>query len=70
VVAAALIGLTVLALTPLFYFLPMAVLAAVIMVAACGLIDVQTLKHTWRYNKADAAELIVTFLTVLVLNSI
>ncbi|MCL4295295.1 MAG: solute carrier family 26 protein [Anaerolineae bacterium] len=66
-ITAALIALTVIFLTPLFYFLPQAVLAAIIIVAVVGLIDLATLRHVWHYNKADAASLIVTFLTVLAL---
>lgn len=65
IITAGLIALTVIFLTPLFYYLPQAVLAAIIMVAVISLIDLATLKHVWRYNKADAASLIVTFLAVL-----
>jgi SulP family sulfate permease len=35
------------------------------MVAVFGLIDIKTFKHVWKYNKADAASMIITFLTVL-----
>jgi SulP family sulfate permease len=55
----------VLFLTPLFYFLPTAILAAIIIVAVVGLVDLTTLKHVWRYNKADAASMLATFVTVL-----
>lgn len=65
IVTAVLITLTVLFLTPLFYYLPNAVLAATIIVAVIGLIDLKTLRHVWRYNKADAASLLVTFTAVL-----
>ncbi len=65
IVTAVLIALTVLFLTPLFYYLPNAVLAAIIMVAVIGLIDWKTLRHVWRYNKADAASMLVTFGAVL-----
>lgn len=64
-ITAVLIALTVLFLTPLFYYLPNAVLAAVIVVAVIGLIDLKTLRHVWRYNKADAASMLVTFTAVL-----
>ena len=64
-ITAGLIALTVIFLTPLFYYLPNAVLAAIIMVAVFGLIDVKTFKHVWSYNKADAASMIITFLAVL-----
>ncbi len=65
IITAGLIAVTVIFLTPLFYFLPRAVLAAIIMVAVFGLIDVATFKYVWRYNKADAASLLITFLAVL-----
>jgi SulP family sulfate permease len=52
-------------LTGLFFYLPKAMLAAIIMVAVFGLIDIKTFKHVWKYNKADAASMIITFLTVL-----
>lgn len=64
-ITAVLVVITVVFLTPFFYFLPQAALAAIIMVAVFGLIDVATLRHVWHYNKADAASLILTFLTVL-----
>jgi len=65
IITAGLIALTVIALTPLLYYLPKATLAAIIVVAVAGLIDVKTLRETWAYNKADAASLIATFFAVL-----
>jgi len=65
IITAGLVALTIIFLTPLFYYLPRAMLAAIIMVAVFGLIDVKTFKHVWKYNKADAASMIITFLTVL-----
>ncbi|MCB0167196.1 MAG: solute carrier family 26 protein [Anaerolineae bacterium] len=65
IITALLIGLTVVFLTPIFYFLPKAVLAAIIIVAVVGLIDVTAFKHVWRYNKPDAVSMIVTFGAVL-----
>jgi SulP family sulfate permease len=65
IITAVLVAVTVIFLTPLFYYLPNAVLAAIIMVAVFGLIDVKTFKHVWKYNKADAASMIVTFFAVL-----
>jgi SulP family sulfate permease len=66
-ITAGLIALTVLFLTPTFYYLPNTVLAAIIIVAVIGLIDLHTLRHVWRYNKADAASLLITFGAVLAL---
>ncbi len=65
-ITALLVGLTVIFLTPTFYFLPQAVLAAIIMVAVASLVDVAMLRHVWKYNKADAASLLLTFATVLI----
>jgi SulP family sulfate permease len=65
IVTAVLIALTVIFLTPLFYYLPNAVLAAIIVVAVIGLIDVATFRHVWKYNLADAFSMIITFFAVL-----
>lgn len=65
IITAILVGLTVMFLTPLFYFLPKAALAAIIIVAVSSLIDWRTPLHLWRYDRADAASLIVTFAAVL-----
>ncbi|MBT3305945.1 MAG: sulfate permease [Alphaproteobacteria bacterium] len=66
VVTALLVALTVAFLTPLFYYLPKAVLASIIMVAVLTLVDFKTLKASWRYSKSDAFSLIGTFFAVLV----
>ncbi|MBK8899872.1 MAG: solute carrier family 26 protein [Anaerolineaceae bacterium] len=65
IMTAVLIALTVIFLTPVFYFLPQAILAAIVIVAVVGLIDVKTFRHIWQYNKADAASFGVTFAAVL-----
>jgi len=65
-ITAILIALTVIFLTPLFYYLPNAVLAAIILVAVANLIDIKTTRHIWAYNKADAMALLGTFIAVLV----
>lgn len=65
IITALLIALTVLFLTPLFYFLPQTTLAAIILVAVSGLIDLKTPQAIWQYNKADAASLFITFIAVL-----
>lgn len=64
-ITAVLILITVLFLTPLFYYLPNAVLSAIILVAVINLIDIKAAKHIWAYNKADGVALILTFLAVL-----
>lgn len=65
IITALLVAVTVVFLTPIFYYLPQAVLAAIVMVAVATLIDVKTPLHVWHYNKADAAALFITFFAVL-----
>lgn len=42
-------------LTPLLYFLPVAVLAATIIVAVLSLVSLGPMREVWRYSKADFA---------------
>ena len=65
--SAAVIVLTLLFLTPLFYFLPKAVLAAVIMVAVFGLIDLGEPLRLWCTERVDFFMLAATFVATLVL---
>ena len=67
IISAAMIALTLLFLTPLFYYLPNAILASVIMVAVFGLIDFKEAKHLWHTDRGDFAMMIVTFLGTLTL---
>jgi SulP family sulfate permease len=64
-VSAAVVGLTLLFLTPLFYYLPNAVLAAIIMVAVFGLIDTKYPRELWKSRKDEFALLIITFIITL-----
>lgn len=54
------VALVTLYLTPLIHFLPIATLAAVIIASAITLIDVRTLRRTWRYSRGDAAAMLAT----------
>ena len=65
IISALLVVLTLLFLTPLFYYLPKAVLASVIMVAVFGLVDYKEAKHLWKANKQDFWMLAVTFVATL-----
>ncbi len=67
VITAILIILTLLFLTPLFYYLPNAVLAAIIIVAVYGLIDVQEAIHLFKLKLVDGWTLLLTFLCTLTL---
>jgi len=52
-------------LTPFLYFLPKAVLAATIIVAVLGLIDLSVLRRAWTYSRADFAAVAATVLVTL-----
>jgi SulP family sulfate permease len=65
IITALLITLVVLFFTPLFYYLPQAALAAVILVAVLNLLDFDSLNHLWRADRADAWVLMITFMAVL-----
>ncbi len=67
VISACLIILTLLFLTPLFYYLPKAILASVIMVAVFGLINVKEAVYLWKADRRDFIMLLVTFLATLTL---
>ncbi|MFP4229410.1 MAG: SulP family inorganic anion transporter [Salinivenus sp.] len=53
VFAAVVVALTLLFLTPLFYYLPMPVLAAIIIVAGFSLIDVRELRNLFKARRRD-----------------
>jgi SulP family sulfate permease len=60
------VGVVLLFLTPLFYHLPQSVLAAIIMMAVGGLINVKGFIHAWRAQWYDGAISIITFVATLV----
>ncbi len=59
------IALGTMFLTPWLFYLPQATLAATIIVAVLGLVDLGVLKGTWSYNRADFAAVAVTILVAL-----
>lgn len=65
VITAGLVLVTLLFLTPLLYHLPQAVLAAVIMMAVAGLVNVSAMKHAWHASRHDGVAAVVTFFAVL-----
>lgn len=68
-ITASLIAIALALLTPLFYFLPKAALAAVIMVAVAGLIDLHEVKHLWKVKRSDLGLLLFTFAATLALGA-
>jgi MFS superfamily sulfate permease-like transporter len=65
VVTSVIVVVTLLWLTPLLYHLPQATLAAVIMLAVVGLINVKAIKHAWLANKQDGVVAVVSFALTL-----
>ena len=57
--------LAALFLTPLLYFLPIAVLAATIIVAVLSLVSFKEPRQVWRYSKSDFAAMAATILITL-----
>ena len=64
-IAAFIIALSLLFLTPAFFFLPKAVLAAIIIVAAFGLLDFSMPKNLLSYNRRDLIILNSTMLITI-----
>lgn len=60
------IGVVALTLTPWLYHLPNAVLAATIIVAVLGLVDLGAVRRVWTYSKRDGAAMLLTIATTLV----
>ncbi|TFL18688.1 SulP family inorganic anion transporter [Jannaschia formosa] len=59
------IALASLFLTPVIFHLPLAVLAATIVVAVLSLVDLGALRRTWRYSRFDFAAMAGTILVTL-----
>jgi len=67
ITTAVLIGLTLLFLTPLFYYLPKAILAAIIISAVVGLFDLRRMVYLWRADKRDLSMLLITFFATIII---
>lgn len=67
IISAVLIAVTLLFLTPLFYFLPKAILASIIMVAVFGLFDYKEPLRLFKTEKLDLLMLVGTFVATLTL---
>ncbi len=65
VVASLMVGLTLLFFTPLFYHLPKATLAAVIMFSILTFIDFKPFVDTWKVNRYDSIIFVITFIITL-----
>lgn len=63
--SATLILLTLLFLTPLFYYLPQAILASVILAAIFSLVEVKEARRLWQTDRRDFVMWLITFVATL-----
>lgn len=66
VFSALVMALVLLVANDWFYYLPLAVLGAGVIVAVSNLLDIKTLKMAWHSDKTEAGAYLVTLLSVLV----
>lgn len=66
-ITAVIVILTLLLLTPLFYYLPMPVLASIIVVSVFGLIDVEEIKFLIRTRRSEGGIAVFTFVATLMI---
>ncbi len=64
-ISAMLVAVTLLFFTGIFYYLPNAILAAIILVAVSGLIDWRYARQLWKDNRLEFGLLIATFFVTL-----
>lgn len=67
IVSVAFLALTLLFLTPVFYYLPKAILASIIMVVVLNLFDWKEAVRLWNLNRTDFWVLMTTFLSTLII---
>lgn len=65
IVTGLIVGITLLFLTPVLYHLPLATLAAIIIVAVYGMIKFEPFHHAWRVNPHDGVIALIVFITTL-----
>ena len=63
--SAGLVLLTLLFLTPLFYYLPIPILAAIIMVSIFGLVDFKYPLQLWKKNREESFAFLITFIITM-----
>ncbi|WP_455217852.1 SulP family inorganic anion transporter [Kaarinaea lacus] len=65
VVTSLMVVVTLLLLTPLLFHLPQATLAAVIMMAVIGLVNIRAMQHIWSVHQVDGIICVITFVLTL-----
>jgi len=66
VLSALFVAITLIFFTPLLYYLPQAVLAAIIMMAVIGLINIKSFIHSYHTQKYEGLIAVVTFISTLI----
>jgi SulP family sulfate permease len=66
-ITAVLLLVTLIGFAPLFYYLPKAVLSAIIIISALQLIDISGIRKSFAFSSSDAVTFSFTFLAVLTL---
>lgn len=66
-VSGVVVGLLLLLITPVLYYLPKAVLAAIVITAVAGLIDVAGARKLWSVSRYDLSIMTVSFAATLCL---
>lgn len=65
IISAVMIAIVLVLLSAWFYYLPVAVLAAGVIVAVSQLLDIQTVKMAWQHDKSEAYAYLATLIGVL-----
>jgi SulP family sulfate permease len=66
IISALLMIVALLALTPVFYYIPMACLGIIIQVAVVSLFDLNAIHQAWKISRADFGVLMATFWCTLI----
>lgn len=67
VVSALIVLISLLFFTDFFYFLPRAVLGALVIMAVLPMVNIKNIYQCWIFNKSDAISLLTTLIAVLIL---
>ncbi len=67
IITALIVALTLVLLTPLFYYLPKAVLAAIILMAVKNLFEIKEIIELWKIHRQDFIMMSITFVGTLIL---
>lgn len=65
IISVSIVALILMFFTPVFYYLPKAILAAIIVVTVINLVDVDGAVNLWKTDRRDFASLIATFIITL-----